>query len=385
MQPEKKHILIFIDWYKPGFKAGGPIQSCANLVDHLKDEFRFSIVTRNTDYGESTPYPNIIPNKWNEFPDGNRIFYLSASKLSFRSITSFITSEYSSIYLSSFFSWYFSIVPLLYARMNGKGPKIILGPRGMLGAGALQLKSFKKNMFLSFSKVIGLHNKVIWQASTDYETKEIKALFPNAKVMTAIDLPPRRELAFVHREKKAHVLKLFFLSRIAPKKNLIKVFDYLPKINRLFIVKLDIIGPVEDENYWKQCQEKIEGLNHHSTYTINYVGAVANEELMQKLNEYHFMILPTLNENFGHVILESFAAGCPVIISDQTPWRDLQSKQIGWDLALNDDATFVNALDEAAAMGQEQYDRMSKKAFETAQAYYTNKESVEQNRNLFRE
>ena len=52
----KKKILIFIDWYLPGYKAGGPIQSVANLVANLKEEFEFSIVTRDTDYCEKLPY-----------------------------------------------------------------------------------------------------------------------------------------------------------------------------------------------------------------------------------------------------------------------------------------------------------------------------------------
>ena len=46
---EKKKILVFIDWYLPGFRAGGPIRSCANLISHLSDEFDFNIVTTDTD------------------------------------------------------------------------------------------------------------------------------------------------------------------------------------------------------------------------------------------------------------------------------------------------------------------------------------------------
>ena len=42
---QKKKILVFIDWYLPGYRAGGPIQSIANLVNHLDDELDISIVT----------------------------------------------------------------------------------------------------------------------------------------------------------------------------------------------------------------------------------------------------------------------------------------------------------------------------------------------------
>jgi hypothetical protein len=42
-----------------------------------------------------------------------------------------------------------------------------------------------------------------------------------------------------------------------------------------------------------------------------------------------------LNENHGHVIVEAWQAGLPVIISDQTPWHGLVESRSGWDLLLN--------------------------------------------------
>ena len=50
--PEKKKILIFIDWFLPGYKAGGPIQSVVNLINHLGHEYDFDVVTSNKDLGE---------------------------------------------------------------------------------------------------------------------------------------------------------------------------------------------------------------------------------------------------------------------------------------------------------------------------------------------
>ena len=37
------------------------------------------------------------------------------------------------------------------------------------------------------------------------------------------------------------------------------------------------------------------------------------------------MFLPSKGENFGHIIMESLAASTPVIISDLTPWKDLEN------------------------------------------------------------
>ena len=76
MLKTKKTILLFIDWYLPGYKAGGPIQSCANLVNHLNNDYCFKIITRNTDYCETIPYQDIKSNEWNIVNQNTHIYYI---------------------------------------------------------------------------------------------------------------------------------------------------------------------------------------------------------------------------------------------------------------------------------------------------------------------
>ena len=114
---KKIRILIFIDWYLPGFRAGGPIQSCANLIAQLKGEFDFSVVTRNVDYMSDTPYAHIKNDQWNILSDGTRVYYFSDEKLSKTNIYSLLRNEeYDRIYLNGIFSKYFTLVPLRYFR-----------------------------------------------------------------------------------------------------------------------------------------------------------------------------------------------------------------------------------------------------------------------------
>ena len=49
---QKSKILVFVDFFLPGYKAGGPITTIENLTNALKDKFDFSIITRNYDLGE---------------------------------------------------------------------------------------------------------------------------------------------------------------------------------------------------------------------------------------------------------------------------------------------------------------------------------------------
>ena len=55
-------------------------------------------------------------------------------------------------------------------------------------------------------------------------------------------------------------------------------------------------------------------------------------------------------------------AGRPVVISDQTPWRNLTEKQAGWDLPLADQAAFAETLTRLAAMAQDEYDKLCRGA-----------------------
>ncbi|MEM9024054.1 MAG: hypothetical protein AAGB22_09950, partial [Bacteroidota bacterium] len=63
---KRPRVLLFADWFLPGYKAGGPIRSCANLIAQLQDSYEFLVVTRDTDYCETTPYPEVTSNAWNE-------------------------------------------------------------------------------------------------------------------------------------------------------------------------------------------------------------------------------------------------------------------------------------------------------------------------------
>ena len=51
----RKKVLIAIDWYLPGYKAGGPIRSCASIINCLKNDFDFAVITSDTDFSDDTP------------------------------------------------------------------------------------------------------------------------------------------------------------------------------------------------------------------------------------------------------------------------------------------------------------------------------------------
>lgn len=378
----KKKILVFIDWFLPGYKAGGQIPSVANLIKLLKDEADFFVVTSDRDEGDTAPYPSVPTNQWIEKHDA-RIIYLSPEQQNRKMLQKIITSQpFDHIYFNSFFSYRFTILPLMIAKKRQPAAKILLAPRGMLGSGALAIKAFKKKLFLHIARFKGLYSNIEWHASSSLEANEIRAIFGNnLTIKTAIDISllPQHNLPPARNKTEGH-LRLFFLSRITEKKNLHQALQFLPKVKARHIV-FDIIGPVDDKKYWEKCQQTIQELP--AFVEVNYKGSVAHTQLPEMLRSYHFFLFPTRNENYGHVIAEALVEGCPVIISDQTPWRQLQSYNAGWDIPLSETNRWIEVLNYCAAMNNDEFSSMSANALKFARKRLLNPQIIADNKRLF--
>lgn len=382
MQPRIK-ILLLTDWYYPGFKAGGPIQSCRNLVSALKDELDLFVFTSDRDLGEVAPYPNTPTDQWTEISPGEMVYYISPGK-KFKSTLleqiNQINPDF--IYLNSMFSFRYTIIPLWIHLRNKSFAKIVLAPRGMLHSGALQYKPFKKKTFIRMLNLLGIPKYIKFHATDDQEVKDIQSQFPLAdKIFQAPNFasaiqPDRKSIA----KNPGHLSSVFF-SRISPKKNLLFALEILANHNFPGTIHLTVAGEIEDKTYWQSCLEKVKSFP--SNIQFEYAGAIEHEGLLDWLQQFHFLFLPTFGENFGHAIFEAFIAGKPVIISDKTPWQDLQSKDLGWEIPLSDEQGFVNAITEALEMGQHQYNVMSLMCGSFADAYRNNNETRKRYLELF--
>jgi glycosyltransferase involved in cell wall biosynthesis len=84
--------------------------------------------------------------------------------------------------------------------------------------------------------------------------------------------------------------------------------------------------------------------------TANYRGGIASSTVIDTFGNYDLFLFPTLGENFGHVIAESLHAGTPVLLSEGTPWNDLETSGAGWILPLANPSAFTEKIEELAAM-----------------------------------
>lgn len=376
-----KKVLVLVDWFAPGYKAGGPIQSCVNFAFALKKEFAIHVLTTDTDHGETHGYEGIPTGEWitNLHPD-IKVNYLQKSTLRPAQLKKEILAlEADYIYLNHLFSPLFVVYPLWLKYRGQLKAKIILCPRGALYDSALSVKPWKKTPFLKLFKWMGIHKHIVFHATNEREKTAIQHYFPGSTILIADNLPNSNQPVFRTCPKQAGAVKCIFIARIVPIKNLLFFLNVLEKIN--VTVELTVIGPVEDRSYWNECQQKIGQLT--GRIVVNYMGPRRNDELMPILQDHHLFVLPTTGENFGHSIFEALLAGRPVLISDQTPWLGLSAKKAGWDLPLNDPAAFARVVEEVAGWDQARFDEWARSSWEYARQFIENPDLQRQYLQLF--
>ncbi|HQZ83431.1 MAG TPA: glycosyltransferase [Pyrinomonadaceae bacterium] len=356
--------MIFCDYYLPGFKGGGGMWSVVNLVDRFKAKYDFFIVTRDRDLAETTPYKNVASGEWNKVVNAE-VFYFKKGELTAKRVAELVAEiKPEAVYLNSTFS--LPVRRFLSARRKKLIAKVpvILAPCGEMSKAALAIKAVKKALFLKYATKVGLYNGVIWKASFDTDAVDIRDVFgAKVEVMTAPDLVPESILPDYapswKPEKKPGSVKFVYLSRISPKKNLAYLLERLKNV-RDGAVSLEIIGPVDDEAYWQRCEALIKDLPKN--IAVNALGAFPNLEALRLVAKSHFFVMPTLNENFGYVFIEALAAGCPILISDNTVWTDIDERNAGWQIPLDKPESFVEKINSCIAMDAQVYSQMSDSA-----------------------
>ena len=153
-----------------------------------------------------------------------------------------------------------------------------------------------------------------------------------------------------------------FISRFSPEKNLLQAIEILQQVKSN--ITFTLYGPDEDKNYWGKCKNELANLPHNIKW--EWKGNLDSEKVVEVLKKQDVFLFPTKGENFGHTIQEALSAGCPCIISDQTPWQDFESQEVGYVLSLERRKLFVEAIEKYAAMGQREFQIVSEKVHQYA-------------------
>ena len=241
--------------------------------------------------------------------------------------------------------------------------KIIICPRGSFSAFTLSNKlAFVKLSWLSLF-INPLVSKIIWQASSYLEERDILNRYPNATVEIindGVDFNAfQNETVITNCElvnkvtnsnfkEVSHVF--FSMGRL----HKIKGFDILIDAFNLFLekdknAKLIIAGG--DDGVGKKLENQIKKLNLESSVFL--IGAINFQDKKRLLNNCDYFILASEFESFGIVIAEALSCGKPVVVSNKTPWKDIQINNCGI-LADNEKNSFYEAFNKII---NEKYDK----------------------------
>lgn len=355
-----RSVLVLVEHFPPAFRAGGPTRSVPSIIRRLSHSTRFHVIACDRDAGQDHPLEGITPDVWCDTSLGPCIYLTPGLFFLVRLRRAMTDIDHDVLYANSVFSIRYTLLPLLLRRLRLVPRKpLTIAPRGELALGALGIRRARKRVYLWIFKRLERTAGITWHATGAAEEAEIRRLFgraagvviaPNITVVPAVE-PPRDP-------KAPGRLRMVFISRISPKKNLHHALRTLGRVESRIV--FHIYGPIDDPAYWRRCQREISRLP--ANIDAEYGGVLSPDRVTEALSRYDLFFLPTLGENFGHAIAEALLASCPVLISDRTPWRDLTSRRAGWDLPLVGTDQFRRAIERCAAMSPDEHSRWARAA-----------------------
>ena len=381
-------VLAIIRHYLPGYQSGGPARTLANLVEKLGNEIQFRIITCDRDLVDETPYSGVTVDGWNRVGKAG-VYYVSPPNRSLRRLARLIRhTRHDILYVNSFFDSVFTVKTLMARRFDLLPVvPVVLAPRGEFSPAALNLDHWKKIAYLAVALRCGLYRDIVWQASSEFEADDIRRtlggtaqrLAESMFVAPNLPQPVSNETATVQHRAPGEALRVIFLSRITPLKNLAYALRVLQQVR--VRVKFSIYGPVADRGYWSECQRLLSCLPDN--VSVEYRGEVRPADVHRVLQAHDLFFLPTQSENYGHAIAEALSVGTPALIADTTPWRGLEEAGAGWDLPLEDAGRFARCVDRCAELGSEEYTAWRERVRRYAEKRIGGQGAVEAHRRLF--
>ncbi|MGY6563000.1 MAG: glycosyltransferase [Luteibaculaceae bacterium] len=352
----KPKILIFTEWFLPGFRAGGPITSLVNLIENTYSIYEIYIVCSAADL-DGVPYTQVQTDAWIK-QEHCHVFYTKKTPTLKFCLGILDMHPFSALYTNSMFSIGYTLMPVIAA--NHKKVRAIVAPRGMLAQSALNQKRLKKKAFLWFLKLTQILKSVYWHATSAKEYQDILTHFPNATGrLIEVGNFSRKPTAHLTTQKVSKPIIFSCVARVAAIKNIHLLVEAFQLANLPSAV-LEIYGPNEDKQYMAYCLNLGgKALNK----SIFFKGAVAPKELEQMLLKSHFFILPTQGENFGQAIAEALSKGIPVLIPNNTAFGNVEEQQAGFCLEL-EVAQIARKIKEAAELNNEAYATLCQSALE---------------------
>jgi glycosyltransferase involved in cell wall biosynthesis len=258
---------------------------------------------------------------------------------------------------------------------NKKIPTII-APHGSLNQWALDKSSWKKKIARTFYENKNFRLASCLHATSENEVSDFRnfglhnpiAYLENGiheKYLSSTGNANKfREKNSIPKDKRI----LLFLSRISPKKGLTMLVDAINTIKDDFGSWQLIIAGVDEYNHKKDIEFLVKQLNLENE--IKILGPLFGREKDDAFSAAELFILPSYSEGSPMVILDSLAAGVPVLTTKASTWSDLTTYRCGWWTDISTDALAI-ALLEAITMSIKDLKQMGDNGKELIISKYT--------------
>ena len=210
-----------------------------------------------------------------------------------------------------------------------RGVPVVVSPRGTLSPYSFQNKNIGKKRLIHYLLGKPLLNRCHIHVTSSREREAINALI---KPKSIINLPNFVELpaSLPGGAQSLAIFKLIFLSRIEEKKGLDILINALPLLN--FPYSLTIAGS-GDKMYVDELKALVK--KNGDEADVYWLGFQSDNKF-ELLAQHHLLVLPSYDENFGNVIIESLSQGTAVLISPFVGLADyVNQNNFGWECELN--------------------------------------------------
>ena len=244
-------------------------------------------------------------------------------------------------YLARFFG-----VPYVVSPMGNTVPLVRRDGRRKPG-------NLKKRLFFELVGKPILRGAACVVCTTEMERERIQKYLPDARCAVvplghepldesvgerALDLPQHSGVAL-------------FLGRLSPEKSIPFLLNVWAEVVKgvpgalLVIAGDDRLCP----GYADALRARVSELDLDGA--VHFAGTVDKNSKKWLFDKATCLVLPSVSENFGHVVVEALSAGRPVITSTGTPWKKLQEDGVGQWLPLERDI-WVDLLTDYLANGR---------------------------------
>lgn len=367
-------INMIIPSFYPAVIYGGPIFSSLHACKELSklDDIKIFVSTTNTNMYSKL---DVKTNQDIKFEDNFYVKYYNEAIVDKFSLALFLNvwrdiKKSDVVHIQYIFN---TPVPisLLYAKIFNK--PVLLSTRGNLCKWCLTQGSKLKKSWLRFF-IKPFANHIYWHATASQEKEDIVSIFPNAKVEiipNGIDCEEFKDSnklskqAYMKKYTKQNIdvdKIIVSMGRLQKKKGLdILIEAFVPVLKVYPDAKLLIAG--EDEGEKENLIQLIQ--KYDLIDKVFLIGNIQDQDKIDFLANADLFVLPSHNENFGNVYVESLASGTPIVASTGTPWEEVEEYHCGKWVNNNKDET-ANAIIE---MLNEDRDEMRANSLKLSRKY----------------